>query len=91
MQLTEQDRAELRTFIASTCFRNVHTALLAARPPIGEFINFKSDRQFDVSIGVLKGWEDCLSYFLNLSDSSPQGNPTDVQSIDFNDKEKGKE
>lgn len=75
MELTEADKAAARTYFLTSAGQQFLFYLKLKRPIIADFSDFKSDRQFDVSVGEAKGWEACVREIEKIFDQSMAEDP----------------
>jgi hypothetical protein len=79
MDLSEADKAAARTYFSTSAGQQLLSYLRAKRPLIGDFTDFKSDRQFDVSVGEVKGWELCVRTIEKIFEREPDSGLLDSE------------
>ncbi len=81
MELTEADKAAARTYFLTSAGQQFLFYLKLKRPVIADFTDYKSDRQFDVSVGEAKGWESCVREIEKIFDKTEAVDPLVTESM----------
>ena len=88
MVLQQSVKAAARSFFLTGDGQEFLRYLRAIRPVIGDFSDFKSDRQFDISVGEVKGWESCVQIIDNLFEQDSVSDPLAVTNMTLTDRKK---
>ena len=81
--LGEDTKAATRAFLATSHGSAFMNWLAKSCPPLADFDKFKSDRQFDISVGEVKGHQGCIKMIESVFDQNIAIDPTAIESMSF--------